>query len=258
MRLSKLSWLPATIAVLLFWHTLCEVFPPSSYLKGAGPLGVANSLVELAVFGDVEGYTLLDHISASLVRVFVGFGVACAAGIPLGLAFGLWSGSYDALKPVVEPLRFIPPIAWIPLAIILLTGLAQYAFVVWLGSFFPILLGTVTGVRRVDPSLIDVAKSFGASEREVIFKVVIPGALPEIVAGMRIGLGIGWMCIVAAEMLGGKPVGLGRLILRYAKLLNPSATIAGMLVIGLIGLLMNEAFLRFERRLFRWRPEVTV
>ena len=254
----RLRWLPTTIAILVIWHLLCEVFPPSVYLKGAGPIGVANSLVRLILVGDVEGYTLLDHVSASLVRVFVGFGAACAMGIPLGLAFGLWSSFYDALKPIVEPLRFIPPIAWIPLAIILLTGLAQYAFIVWLGAFFPILLGTVAGVRRVDPSLIDVARSFGASNRQVIYKVVIPGALPEMVAGMRIGLGIGWMCIVAAEMLGGKPVGLGRLILRYAKLLDPSTTIAGMLVIGLIGLSMNEAFLKLEKRLFGWRPEVTV
>jgi NitT/TauT family transport system permease protein len=158
----------------------------------------------------------------------------------------------------LEPLRFIPPIAWIPLVVILLSGYARYVLIIWLGAFFPILLSTVAGVKRTSSVLVDVAKSFGADSKSIVLEVVVPSALPEVAAGMRIGLGVGWMCIVAAEMIGGETVGLGRLILRYAQLLQIDVVIVGMVTIGLLGLVMNELFLQAEKRLFRWRKEVKV
>lgn len=217
---------------------------------------VAKAFVTIATVGDIEGYTLLDHVVASVFRVLAGFGVACITAVPLGLLIGLKPIIYDSTKSIIEPLRFIPPIAWIPLAIILLTGYSRYTFIIWLGAFFPVLLSTGAGVKRVSPILIDVAKTFGANARLTILKVVVPSASPEAVAGMRIGLGVGWMCIVAAEMIGGEMIGLGRLILKYAELLRVDVIIVGMVTIGVIGLIMNEAFLRTEKRIFRWREEV--
>ena len=217
---------------------------------------VANAFIRITFVGDIEGYTLLDHSVASILRILTGFSFACLTGIPLGLVVGLKHETYDSLKSIIEPIRFIPPIAWIPLAYVLLSGYSRYILIIWLGAFFPILLNTIAGVNRTNPVLIDVAKTFGASEKSIVSKVVIPSSLPEAAAGMRIGLGVGWMCIVAAEMIGGESVGLGRLIIKYANLLQIDVSVMGMIAIGLIGLLMNEIFLKAEKRLFVWRTEI--
>jgi ABC-type nitrate/sulfonate/bicarbonate transport system permease component len=130
--------------------------------------------------------------------------------------------------------------------------------IIWLGSFFPVLLNTIAGVKRTNPTLVEVARVLGADKKSTILKVMWPSALPEIAAGMRIGLGVGWMCIMAAEMIGGERVGLGRLILKYAELLRVDVIFVGMITIGIIGLLMNEVFIWTEKRIFRWRVEVRI
>jgi len=219
---------------------------------------VVGATVRVMVVGDIEGYRLSDHAFASILRVLSGFGLACITGFPMGLLMGLKREIYDASKSIIEPVRFVPPIAWLPLAFLLLTGYLRYAMIIWLGAFFPILLNTIAGVRRTSITLINVAKVFGADKRSIMFKVVVPSALPETLAGMRIGLGVGWMCIVAAEMMGGDPVGLGRLITKYVELLRIDVSLAGILLIGLIGFLMNEAFMQIEKRLLKWRMEVKI
>jgi NitT/TauT family transport system permease protein len=130
--------------------------------------------------------------------------------------------------------------------------------IIWLGAFFPILINTIVGINRTNPTLVNVAKVLGADKKSTVLKVMIPSALPEIVAGMRIGLGVAWMCIMAAEMIGGEMLGLGRLILKYAELLRVDVILASMLTIGIIGLLMNEAFIRVENYVLRWRVEVRI
>jgi len=226
-----------------------------------GFVDVGEAFVKIAVFGDNEGYYLWQHAVASVLRVLAGFSIACVTGISLGLLMGLKPSTYNMSKSIVEPLRFIPPIAWIPLAILLLSGYSRYVFIIWLGAFFPILINTIAAVRRTSPVLVDVAKTFGANKRETISKVVVPSALPEIAAGMRIGLGVGWMCIVAAEMiplLGTGPVGLGHLIWNYTGLLRVDVIVVGMITIGLIGLAMNEISLQIEKHLFKWRREIKI
>lgn len=214
--------------------------------------------MRVVFLGDVEGYKLLDHLLASLVRVLSGFGLAGLTGFPLGLIMGLRREIYDALKPLIEFLRFIPPIAWLPLVFLLLSGYLRYVVIIWLGAFFPILLNTMSGVKKTDITLVNVAKVFGADEKSIVSKIIIPSALPDVIAGMRIGLGVGWMCIVAAEMMGGVPVGLGRLIIKHTELLQIDMSIVGIIFIGIIGFLMNEVFLRIEKSLFRWRTEVKI
>jgi len=220
----------------------------------------AKAFIEIATKGDREGYTLWEHAGASVLRVLAGFSVAVAVGFPLGIILGLKPLIYDSSRSVLEPIRFIPPIAWIPLAIILLTGYSRYIFIIWLGAFFPILLNTIAAVKRTNPVLVDVAKTFGAKKTTTVSRVVVPSALPEVAAGMRIGLGVGWMCIIAAEMLpiGGESIGIGRLIWNYTELLRVDYILVGMVTIGLIGLFMNELFLQAEKRLFRWRQEISL
>jgi len=244
----------ASIAIFLFlWEVVAKSIS-SPYFPSF--IDVVKATAKMIAVGDVEGYKLHEHILVSVFRVLAGFGLACITGIPLGLMMGLRRETYEALKSILEPVRFIPPIAWIPLVYILLSGYSRFVLIIWLGAFFPILLNTIAGIKRTSPVLVDVAKSFGADKRSTISKVVIPSALPEAVAGMRIGLGVGWMCIFAAEWIGGEMTGLGRLMIKAYDLQQVDVIIVGMVTIGLIGLLMNETFLRIEKRLFRWRVEV--
>ena len=217
-----------------------------------------TAFIDLVKHGDLEGYTLLSHIEASLIRIGAGFGLACLIGIPLGLIMGLFPIVYEGSRAVIEPIRYIPPIAWIPLIIVLLRGFSRYVFIIWLGAFFPILINTLTSIPRVNPVHINVARVHGADRGYTIRHIVIPSVLPEVLAGMRVGLGVGWMCIVAAEMIGGEMIGLGYLILKYAELHMIEYSIVGMVLIGIIGLIMNEVLVRIEKRLFKWRWEVVV
>lgn len=244
------------VIFLILWE-LVAWFHHSYYLPSFTE--VVKAFVTISLVGDFDGINMLNHAAASIFRVMGGFSLACVTGMSLGLIMGLKPSFYAMAKSIIEPLRFIPPLAWIPIAIILLTGFSRYIFIVWLGAFFPILLNTMAGVKRTNPILVDVAKSFGANKRIIIFKVVVPSALPEVVAGMRIGLGIGWMCIVAAEIMGGEMDGLGRLIWKYIGW-GPrvDVIVAGMIAIGLIGLFMNEIFIQTEKLLFRWRSEIRV
>lgn len=238
---------------LLFWEVAAELYR-SPFIPA--PTGVWRAGVKLATQGDVNGHSLWAHTALSLLRVLAGFAAAAVMAVPLGLLMGLYPGVYQGTRSLMEPLRFIPPLAWIPIAIVTLTGFTRYVFIIWLGAFFPIFIATLVGVPRVEILHKNVAVVHGASRGWILLKVVIPSVLPDILGGMRVGLGVGWMCIVAAEMIGGESIGLGKLILKYAELLRMAEIVVGMIVIGLCGLVMNEILLLVEQRLFRWRWEV--
>jgi NitT/TauT family transport system permease protein len=220
---------------------------------------VYDAFVRLIFEGDSEGYYLINHISLSLFRVAIGFTFAILTAVPLGIAIGRYRSVNAILNPVVEAMRPIPPIAWIPLAILMFSRnlLGAQVFIIWVGAFFPILINTTTGVKRTEPVHIDAAKTFGAGEAQILRKIVIPSAGPEIFAGFRIGFGIGWMCLVAAEMIGGG-LGLGYLIFIMWQVGRTGAVIVGILVIGLIGFLFSYFFLYIEKQLLKWRQTVSV
>jgi NitT/TauT family transport system permease protein len=156
-------------------------------------------------------------------------------------------------------MRPIPPIAWIPISILMFRAniFASQLFIIWIGAFFPMLLNTVAGVKRTNPVHLDVAATFGASEMQILGKIVIPSASPEIFAGLRIGFGIGWMCLVAAEMIGGG-LGLGYLVIVSELLGKTGETISALLAIGFFGFVISYFFLGIEHRLLRWRREIAV
>jgi NitT/TauT family transport system permease protein len=243
--------IPAIILIVL-WQVI-------AFLTQSSLLDVYNALVQLALVGDSDGHLLSEHIQMSLTRVIIGFSVAAATAIPLGIVIGRYHFANSILGPVVEAMRPIPPIAWIPLAILLFRTnmLGAQVFIIWVGAFFPILINTTTGVKRTEPVHIDAAKTFGASELQILSKIVVPSAGPEVFAGLRIGFGIGWMCLVAAEMIGGG-LGLGYLVLIMQQVGRTGAVIASMLLIGLIGFLISFFFLYIERYLLRWRQSVSV
>ncbi|OLB99165.1 MAG: hypothetical protein AUH30_05865 [Candidatus Rokubacteria bacterium 13_1_40CM_68_15] len=245
----------AALAVLAAWQVATwvvrSVFFPS-------PWQVARALVDLGLNGDVAGHTLLTHMWWSMARLAAGFLMGVLLGVPLGLLMGLYKPLYAGTRAALEPFRFIPPIAWIPLTIVLLSGFSRYVFLIWLGAFFPIFVATLVGVPRVEPIHKNVAKVHGAGRWYILRKVVIPSILPDILGGMRVGMGTAWMTIVAAEMSGGETTGLGRMMVNYAELIRIPEIVVGMILIGALGFAMNEVLLRIEQRLFRWRWEVTL
>jgi len=252
------------IAAILIWQAIFLALPPQLQKSFPEPVSVATEFWRLCTVGDINGNTLLIHSVASFSRLILGFALAVLTGFPLGLLMSLRTSVYRIFKPLIEVLRPIPPIAWIPLSIVLFQITYGPLFIIWLGAFFPILLNTITGVRRTSPILVDVAKTFGADEKKVASKVIVPSALPEVFTGLRIGLGVGWMSIIAAEMLGASspfgqgPQGLGYLIYNYWTSGLIAAVVAGMIAIGVIAYVMNEIFLQTEKHLFKWRKEVAV
>jgi NitT/TauT family transport system permease protein len=250
------AWNIVSLAVALGIWQLGSILVASPFFPA--PIKIVEAFIQLAKHGDVSGHSLLAHAWASIERVLVGFGLGVALGVPLGLLLGLYPKLYACTRSVIEPFRFIPPIAWIPLAIIFFTGLTRFAFLIFLGAFFPIFTSTLVGVARVEPIHRKVGVVHGASKLWILSRVVIPTVMPDMMAGMRVGLGTAWLTIVAAELAGGISTGLGRMMTNYAELLMVPHVIVGMLLIGLIGFLMNEVLLLVEKRLFRWRWQVSL
>jgi NitT/TauT family transport system permease protein len=248
------------VSILLFlivWEVaallanLPQLFPtPVDVIKALYDLLIAPGPAGLPWAGELWGNTII-----SLWRVLVGFALAAVSGILLGVAIGWWRTARDLLEPVIEILRPIPPLAWIPLAMLWFgLGFTPAVFLIWLGAFFPILLNTVLGMESTPKKLVEVAKTLGANSGQILFKVGIPSAAPSIMAGLRIGIGIGWMCLVAAELTGSNS-GLGYMIMYYYSTMEAAKTVAGMLMIGIVGFLMFSALKKVEDKLLFWRVQ---
>jgi len=190
---------------------------------------------------------LISSALDTLSRVVLGFLLASLVAIPLGIIMGWHETINNLLKLTIEILRPIPPIAWIPFAILWFgIGLGSVIFIIFMGCFFPILINTIDGVKRTDKVLIESAYTLGASQFQTLQKVVVPAALPNIITGLKVGVGVGLMCTAAAEMIGSND-GLGYLILTSTSMLDSASAIVGMLAIGLIGLGLDYIFRRAER-----------
>ena len=241
------------LIVVLVWQ-LFSMLGLLPYYKLPSPLEIATGLKSLITEGLPPGYLLYRHALESLFRVFCGFSIAACLGIPLGILMGWSEKLMTLLRPFIEIFRPVPPLAWIPIAIIWFgIGIESAAFIIFLGAFFPILLNTVSGVRTVDVRLVEATKVLGAKERHILLKVLTPGALPSIWIGLRIGLGIAWMTLVAAEFTGVKSgYGLGYLIMVARDIQRPDLVIAGMMTIGLIGYGLDELLRGAQRRLLKW------
>ena len=246
-RLEPVLWpLAAGGALVLVWAlavrwTGTTVFP--------SPAAVARGLAELANHG-----LLVAYIRDSLLRVAVGYGAAVALGVPVGIYLGSHPGAARAVNPLIQLLRPISPLAWIPVAIVLF-GIADAAAIslIFLAALFPILVSAMNGVRGVSDMYRHAGENFGLSRAGLLTRVIFPAALPEILTGLRIALGIAWIVVVAAEMIAVNS-GLGYLVIdsrnagkRY------DLVVAAMLLIGLIGLVLNLLLQRLSRaRAVRW------
>jgi NitT/TauT family transport system permease protein len=211
--------------------------------------------VLLSPTADILGYgNLITNAFTSLERVILGFLIAAGLAIPLGISMARSGSVHDLFDSTMQLLRPIPPLAWVPLALAWFKiGLASMVFIIALGAFFPILLNTLDGVKSVKRNWIESAEILGANQRQVMLKVVLPGAAPTIWTGLRVGFGIAWMCVVAAEMMPGTNSGLGYLIMSSYNWGQVQVIIAGMIVIGLIGIGFDYLFKVIDRRSFSWR-----
>ena len=199
--------------------------------------------------------TLWEHIGASLMRVGAGFGLAVCFAVPLGLWMGWVDGAYRTLNPLFQILRPISPIAWIPIAILWFgVGDASPIYLIFISSVFPMIVQTTVGVHTIEKRYLRAAENFGVSRRTLFKQVVIPAVLPQVLVGMRIGLGVAWLVVVAAEMIA-LHSGLGYMIMDSRNAGNRyDLVIAGMIIIGLIGLSLDTSMRLLEGvRWVRWR-----
>ncbi|MEO8135812.1 MAG: ABC transporter permease, partial [Betaproteobacteria bacterium] len=186
----------------------------------ANPILLPSPLTVIeAAFGLARELELFEHAGISLGRMVVSIALACALAVPLGLAMGLHPRFERIVDPTFEVLRPISGIAWIPLALFIFgIGNALPVFIMTYAAFFPILLGTVAGVRTVDRRLIDAARTMGIPQRTIVTKVVIPAAVPSLLVALRLGIALSWTAVVAAELIGA-PSGLGYAVEWYRELL---------------------------------------
>jgi NitT/TauT family transport system permease protein len=198
--------------------------------------------------------SLIDNALLSIERVSLGFLLAAVIAIPLGIGMGRFEGLYKFFDSTIQILRPIPPLAWVPLSLAWFKiGITSIVFIIFMGAFFPILLNTIDGVQGIKKTWIEVATNLGARERQMMARVILPGAAPTIWTGLRVGFGIAWMCLIAAEWLPGTTQGLGYLILYAYNFGQINVVVAGMIVIGIIGIAFDFLFKGVEKRWFRWR-----
>jgi len=244
--------------------TICSLFFIWWLVTAAGwikPLFLPAPAAVLAQFGDVAingfgGSTLLEHTLWSLYRVFGAFLLACVTAIPIGIAMGVNRVARGVFDPPIEFYRPIPPLAYLPL-IIIWFGIGDLGkiILIYLAVFAPMALNARAGVRSVALEQIHAAYSLGATRMQVIRHVILPAALPEILTGMRIGIGFGWTTLVAAEMVAAT-AGLGYMVLNAAEFLVTDVVIMGIVVIGILAFLFDLLMRWIERKVVPWKGKM--
>ena len=240
------------LGFLILWQTaVLAGWLPSRYVPM--PTEVVRLFAVKLVDPNPDGAVLSVHILASLQVALTGFFLALIIGIPLGLFMG-WFRAFDQfMRPVFEILRPIPPVSWIPLTIIWMgIGLKAKAFIVFFSAFVPCVINSYTGIKQTSQVLINVAKTCGASNFTIFFKIGIPSSMTMTFAGIRVALGNAWATLVAAEMLAAS-AGLGYMILQGRQFARADIIILGIVVIGMIGVLFTSVLGAVEKRVLGWK-----
>ena len=243
------------IVFLAFWHFAVDVWRLPRFSQMPGLFSVLKEWLNPDPVYGLSIYTAeyYTHIFASCVRVFVAFALATILGVPLGLFMGWSTKVREYVFPVFEMLRPIPILAWVPLAIIMFTGLeTPVIFLAFLASFFVTTLNTMLGVESIDESYFRAAQCLGANDRQVFTNVVIPGAMPFIFTGLQISIGVCWFSLVAAEMVSGQ-YGLGYVINNSYTNVRYPTIIIGMVTLGFVGYATSAMVRVIGNRLMQWR-----
>jgi len=259
------------ILFLVVWAWLAGIMANEIILPR---LGQVVDILARPGEGLISMGSLALNLAVSLVRVLTGYILAVALAMPLGIAMGYHAPLFGLLNTFLGLFRPIPPLAWVPLVLgwfgvaslatvlevepgplyIFLNNLKfSMVFIIFIGAFYPVLTSSIQGVRSVRATLVDSARVLGASRLDIFRKILLPAAAPSIVTGMRIGLGVAWMCLVSAEMLPGSVSGVGYLITHAYTVARSDIVVAGMVSIGAVGALLDLAFRLFEERRFAWQ-----
>jgi len=234
------------VAILAIWTALASSGAVNKLLLPS-PLDVVRAAVE-----EVSNGVLVTNVVISVKRVLTGYALAVVVGVGLGLFVGWNETLYRALNPAIEALRPIPPIAWVPLAILWfgLTDRAAY-YIVFIGPVFPIFVTTAAAVRATGRHYVNAAQCLGATEWALLTAVILPGAMPEIFTALRVGIAVAWTCVVAAELVAAQS-GLGYQMWQSRELFRSADVIFGMIMIGALGFVSNYLVLLIERRVLSW------
>lgn len=244
-NIGKRILFPCALLALWHWVTISGMVKP---ILLPAPAKVVEALAVMAASGE-----LAAHLGTSMVRVLEGFVLAALLGMSLGMGLGIFPLVFELMDGMIQLIRPIPPIAWLPLAI-LWFGIEEGSkiFIITLGSFFPIFITVLNGIRQTDHKFVELAKVLEVPRGKFIAKVVIPGALPFIMAGLRVGLGYAWMCVVAAELSAGMK-GIGYMLTDARALAQTDRVLVGMLAIGVVGKVMDSMLLAVEKKIINWK-----
>lgn len=237
----KYSALP--VLILIIWETASRTGKLPSYMLPA-PHEIVNLFVKT-----VKNGVLPKNIGVSIGRVFSGFFLAAVTAIVLGILISLSRNVEIITRLILQILKPIPPIAWIPIAIIWLgIGESSKIFIIFIGAVFPILTNVIDGIRQIDPRYLEVSETFEIPRKKLIKDVIIPASLPQVMTGLKIGLGNAWICVVAAEMIAATS-GIGYMLMDGRALSMPGQVILSMLVVGIVGKLMDDILQKLQKKL---------
>ena len=256
-RKSRLRLAPQWITVLVLlgalvvWQlvAVAGVFPPFAL---PSPVAVWQAFVSILRQG-YGGQSLSADIGISCFRILVGFVGAIVIGVPVGLLMSRNKVVFDIVDPLLQFVRPVPPLAYIPLLVVWFgIGELPKAILILVGTIPVIIIGTISGVKSTPPLRVSVARTLGASNAQIFRKVILPSALPEIFTAMRVGIGVAWTCLVAAELIAASS-GLGWLVQFAGQALQVSIVIVGIVIIGLIGYAMELVIRKIESLVVPWR-----
>ena len=238
------------IALIILWETLSRlgVFP--AYQLPA-PLAILTTIKSMGQDG-----TLWTHVGITTYRVFAGFLLGTAAAVVLGSVVGFYRFSERLFDPLIQAFRSIPSLAWVPMFILWMgIGEASKVTMIAVGVFFPVYLNIVSGISGVDRKLIEVGKMYGLNTAQLIVRVILPASLPSFLVGLRSGLGLGWMFVVAAELMGASQ-GLGYLLVLGQNTLSPETIIASIVLFAIVGKLTDWVLKAIEARALHWQDRI--
>jgi sulfonate transport system permease protein len=250
-RIGKISYnvflkLLAPVLLVLVWYAASNagILTPNIL---PSPIKVVETLFKL-----ISNGKLGKNLLVSGKRVLKGFAIGTGIGIVLGVFMGLSKTLNKILSSLVSIFRPIPMIAWIPLLILWLgIGEETKVAVIIIGTLWPVLLNTIGGILSVDKKLLEVAQVLEKGKKEILLNVILPAAWPSIITGIRLGISTAWTCVVAAEMIAASS-GVGYMITYARELSQPDVVLVGVFTIGVVGLLIDFAIMRIQRRLLRW------
>ena len=233
------------IIILVIWYIITTGLHLIKPYILPSPVDVCYSAINSLSSG-----LLIENTINTLIKVFSGLILASIVAIPLGILIG-WNQTLEDLTSfVISILRPVPPVAWIPFSILWFgIGAVPAVFIIFMGCVFPILVYTVDGVKRTDKVLIESAQTLGANDWNVLKRVILPSAIPYIISGLKVGIGIALMCTISAEMVGSSS-GLGYMILTASNLFDPGTIVVGMLIIGIIGIILDYIFGLAQKKIF--------